>query len=267
LTSSFEKFGHHENTRISECLYHLLDWGLPIRRFIAGFALALCILGISPSVAASLIFETATGSPLSSGLSVDDFFWPTHRFEITSATGLSSVGGFFDNTTAGAITIFGAVIALSGPADFPDSLDLSTSDVLGAALLDIDAAPGDYSGKLSLALDPGWYALAFGTGRFGADSTVGSVFMPSLALDLNPALPFTAIQAGNPFGTPPQFIFQNATPRFFAAAPEPATPALVAIGLAGLLTLRAGLRYGRGALPKSTEEVGTAIRRDAGRPC
>ena len=199
------------------------------------FALGFYLLGASLPVQAAPLFATASGDPLTSGLVVDDYFWPTHRFEIGSPTVVASVGGYFDNTTAGAISIFGAIVALPGATDFPDSLDLSSADVLATTVIEVLPPAGLYSGALPISLMPGWYALAFGTGRFGADSVVGTdVIMPSLAIDLDPQLPFTAIQAGNPYGTPPQFIAQLASPRFHAA-PEPSTLALIPIGFACLL--------------------------------
>jgi len=206
-------------------------------KVIVVLSLLVFLLGAVPFAHAIFIFETATGNELPTGLALNNFFWPMHRFEITSPVPLGSVGGFFTNDSGGQRTIFGAVVALSGPIDFPNSLDLSTSDVLGVTLVNVGLADSDYSGSISLTLNPGWYTLAFGSGKFGADSivTVPGIIMPSLAMDLSPQLPFTAVQADNPFGTPPQFINQLTTPRFFASAiPEPAAFLLLGFGLLAL---------------------------------
>lgn len=215
-----------------------------MHKLVPFLALAFCLFGTPSAGQATMLFNSATGSALASGLTLDDYFWPTHRFEIASPTVTNLVGGYFENLTLDAISIFGAVIALSSSTDFPNSLDLSTTDVLGATVIDVMPTDGIYSGNLSLALTPGWYALVFGTGKFGADSVVGvDMIMPSLAIDLDPQLPFTAIQAGNPYGTPPQFLAQQASPQFFAA-PEPATLALLAVGLVGFTFM--GWRKGSG---------------------
>src|SRR5712692_7172043 len=180
------------------------------KKILTVLVLLVFFLGASPSAYATFLFETATGNDLPTGLVVDNFFWPMHRFEVASGVELHSVGGVFNTNTGGKESIFGAVVALSGPSDFPNSLDLSTSDVLGVTLVNVGLTDADYSGSLKLLLNPGWYALAFGTGKFGADSiAVGpDIIMPSLAIDLSPQLPFTAVQAGNLAGTPPQFINQ-----------------------------------------------------------
>ena len=180
---------------------------------------------------------------------MNNFLFPFHRFEVTSSVQLVSVGGFFENLTGADRKIFGAVVGLSGPNDVPDSLDLTTSDLIGTTLINVLLGSGDFSGSLSLGLTPGWYALGFGTGKFGADSMTGigapDIEMPSLSVDLSPQLPFTAVQAGCPYCAPPQFINQLQTPRFFAfAVPEPATLTLLAMGVGGILLFAA---KGRGS--------------------
>ena len=96
-----------------------------MKRMIAVALFVATALGTTPSVQAAFLFETAAGNPLSSGLGLDDFFWPEHRFQVDAFTTLGSVGGFFLNFAANDQTIFAAVVTLTGPFDFPDSLDLS----------------------------------------------------------------------------------------------------------------------------------------------
>jgi len=83
------------------------------------------------------------------------------------------VGGHFVSGAAG--TFFGSIVELDGESDTPDSLDFSTSDFRGATLLDFPAASDEVFGNLSLALDPGWYALIFGSGLFGTNGDGGAV--------------------------------------------------------------------------------------------
>jgi hypothetical protein len=52
--------------------------------------------------------------------------------------------------------------------DFPDSLDFSTPDLLGSTLLTFPVSSDEVFGNLTLSLEPGWYALVFGSGLFGA---------------------------------------------------------------------------------------------------
>ena len=72
--------------------------------------------------------------------------------------------------------IFGAIVRLDDFSDVPDSFDLSTPDVLGVSLLTPPGCSNEVSAPLSLELEPGTYALVFGSGLFGA---TGAAFAPT----------------------------------------------------------------------------------------
>lgn len=186
----------------------------------------LVLIGLVTAIPARLaavqiLFDTAAPPVLSSALKVSDHYWPFHRFQVSSDVTLGSVGGYFRNSRPNALEVFGAIVHLSGPTDNPDSLDLTTPDLLGTTIIQIPHNPfpfgGEYQGNLNLVLSPGWYALVFGMGAFDASSSSFGVRLPSHAVDLAPAqLAVTAIQEGNPSGTPPGFMVQSSIPRFFA---------------------------------------------------
>jgi PKD domain/K319L-like, PKD domain/RTX calcium-binding nonapeptide repeat (4 copies) len=92
------------------------------------------------------------------------------RFEVAASVSIAEIGAHL--TASG--SIFGALIALSGPTDFPDSTDLSTSDVIGSVLIPPTYPSAEVTAPLALHLEPGWYAVMFGSGLFGADG-IGSV--------------------------------------------------------------------------------------------
>jgi hypothetical protein len=92
------------------------------------------------------------------------------KFQLTSHAVTNAIGGNFRVVAGqGNEEIFGAIVTLSGPTDFPNSLDLSTPDVLGTTLLaPSNQVSGEVTAPLTLALTPGWYALIFGGDLFGA---------------------------------------------------------------------------------------------------
>lgn|GEM_PF-5437776 len=197
---------------------------------------------------AGLIFESAeypqsAQKPNLGGLAIDDAYFVMHRFYLDNTYSLESIGGYFWADTGR--TIFGAVVALTGEDDFPNSFDLTTSDVLVTTLLTIENVDGDYLGDLRFTLDSGWYAVAFGTGLYGADGIspngVG-LGMPALEADLSPDLPITGISAKNPYGVMPQFTYQLSTTRFIVNGsqsvdvPEPSAVYIFLVGI-GLLSL------------------------------
>ena len=142
--------------------------------FLLGWVAACSTTGIAT---AATIFESATLGPtgipfsdLTSGAvpatNVSSAVYTGVRFELTQPVITSQIGGHFVERTSG--TFFGAIVALDGENDFPDSGDFSTSDFLGETLLTFPNPSGEVLGDLSLSLEPGWYALVFGSGLFDA---------------------------------------------------------------------------------------------------
>lgn len=127
---------------------------------------AAVLLFASAPAGAQMIYESAALGPAGvlNGSVIDDSQFLGVKFELTSQVTTARIGGHF----AFDGPIFGAVVALDGVADFPDSADLSTPDVLGVALLSLPGPSDEVSADLALTLEPGWYALVFGSGLFGA---------------------------------------------------------------------------------------------------
>ncbi len=95
------------------------------------------------------------------------------RFEVTSSITATAIGGRMErNANAGDNTFFGALIALTDFADFPDSTDLSSPDVLRSVVFSAPAV-NDVPEEVTVAiaainLAPGVYAIMFGGGERGA---------------------------------------------------------------------------------------------------
>jgi len=148
--------------------------------------LLLMVLGVlfsTPVVAQSaIIFESGNLGP--TGLSRDDLLnsepsinltvsvYGGVRFQLSQPVLITQVGGHFVDSSNG--TLFGAIVALDDENDFPDSNDLSTPDVLGNAELIFPVPSDEVFGDLKLSLEPGWYALVFGSGLFGTSGDGGS---------------------------------------------------------------------------------------------
>lgn len=132
---------------------------------------------------ADILFESGTlgptGVPYSQlgntvpGTEVFSSIFPGVRFELTQPVKTTSVGGHFVADISG--TFFGAIVALDDENDFPNSPDLSTPDVLGVTTLIFSNPSAEVYGNLELNLDPGWYALVFGSGLFGTTGSGGAV--------------------------------------------------------------------------------------------
>lgn len=193
---------------------------------------------------ASIIFQSAESpapnpTPNLGAQSVSNEFHAFHRFFLDDTYQIDSVGGYFDGNFQES-TIFGALIGLTNAFDLPDSFDFSTPDLLATTLLNVGQSDGDYTGVINITLSSGWYAVAFGAGRFGADDTFAS--LSNLEVDLAPSdLPITSVTITNRGGAP-RFVFQAVSTRFFVTGskvnevPVPNTISLFIVGMLMLFT-------------------------------
>jgi hypothetical protein len=145
----------------------------------SGLVFACALFVMTGTGWGATIFETATSGPTGqtsgSGLSVDSSFFTAVNFEVTSTVVVRSVGGHLIASTQEGETLFGAIVKLTGQYDYPDQPDLSGGDVLGTTLLGAPDPSDNVAGNLALVLEPGWYALVFGSGQFGATGSGGAL--------------------------------------------------------------------------------------------
>jgi hypothetical protein len=157
---------------------------LRFARRISFLAAVLSCALAATHVRGEILFESGTLGPTGvpwadlengtvPGTNVNPFVFPGVRFELTQSVRTSSIGGHFASQANG--TFFGAVIALDDEHDFPNSNDLSTPDMLGTTTLTFPNPSAEVFGDLSLRLDPGWYALVFGSGLFETNGSGGAV--------------------------------------------------------------------------------------------
>ncbi|MCA9198488.1 MAG: tandem-95 repeat protein, partial [Planctomycetales bacterium] len=152
-------------------------------------------------------FASAAADPTlsASTTSINDTNYYGVRFEISETTRIDRVGANLQS--AGGSGPFAALVALDGPSDYPDSLDLTTSDLITTTVIAVEPGHmGDAFADVDVTLQPGWYALVLGSGRFNATGVTNlrlghppvgspSVFQASLGLgEFRPALPEALFQ-------------------------------------------------------------------------
>ncbi len=133
----------------------------------------------SPSVS-EIACAPLQATAQTSGIGLSSMFWPGFRFEVPpgcNAT-LTRVGLTADSSTNVTHTHFAAIVALTGPIDYPDDPTLQGADVLGMTTMSLPGTvESTTSGALSLILEPGWYAAVFGAGAF--DATLADALVAS----------------------------------------------------------------------------------------
>jgi hypothetical protein len=113
-----------------------------------------------------IIMETATlGPDPTPAIGIGALQWVGARFTVFKNVEVDHIGV----NLAGAQTIFGAIVPLSGPDGLPTfSPDQIESFALAHTTFTAPAAVADLSLPLSVTLAPGNYGVVFGIGAFGA---------------------------------------------------------------------------------------------------
>jgi len=192
------------------------------------FALALLVwslCSLGPHVQAAqgdaggadvIVFQSRAPGEAGGGLSVGNLF-SGHTFRLLERTQVNTL-----TVRAQSIaphSIFAGVYRLGTPDSIPDAQ--GESNLLGTTLITVDGPLDDYSGAISLVLEPGWYAILVGTGRHGATAPA---FGTSLISTGTPTTP----QSVGPYSINPLTnarIHQGVTPRFVVSGhPLPAEP-------------------------------------------
>jgi hypothetical protein len=179
--------------------------------------------------------ETPTGGS-AGGVQTDQEFWSGVRFFLDRAVIAEAIGGHFTTPVArGNDQIFGVIAAIESGLDVPD-LD---TDVVAQTLLTLPT-PGtsaDIKGGVSALLQPGWYALVFGSGRYGATSELAGAIKSNADGPVNQGIDLTfAIRVSDNVLIP-----QTAGARYFlegrevpvSVIPEPGSMVLMGLGLVG----------------------------------
>jgi len=161
--------------------------------------LGVLLIGVTPFTAAALpIYESAPNGPLATPFVAPSPFGDPPpvvvenqslgvKFYLSTPVTTGSIGGYFAPYGSTASDIFGAIVSLEGPSDFPNSFDLTTKDVLGKTTIHISQVAGNYAGDLSVTLSGGWYALVFAaTGSGDAENAL----MPRMTADIGDPLYF-----------------------------------------------------------------------------
>ena len=199
--------------------------------------LLAALLLIVPTAQAAPYYESGTmGATNQNG---GDFLGNSQfigaRFIVSSPVTIDRIGGHIGRSTTSTASeqLFGVICQLSGMSDMPDSLNLSTPDILAVTLFTPPLASNDLAIPITpVTLGPGTYGVLFGSGLFGATA--------------RGFIPFNSTNVGLP-----SFFWRDSVPQWRngglppgrltvyevgAPAPEPATLALLAT--AGLPALR-----------------------------
>jgi hypothetical protein len=100
-------------------------------------------------------------------LNVASFNFVGARFELVETSVVTRIGGHFVGGFVDS-SFFGSIAKLDNENDFPNSGDFLTPDVVAIAILSFPNPSAEAYGATSTVLEPGWYAVIFGSQLFGA---------------------------------------------------------------------------------------------------
>lgn len=201
-------------------------------------AILLCLAIDARGADSVTILESATVGPSGQGTgpTIASFQYVGARFHISKPTLVDHVGGYLGDVISGPFTIFGAITSITSPTGFP-SVRPSDFQPLAVTTFDVGSPNQDELVPLNVLLQPGNYALIFGSGRFGA---TGKGQMPRGNHDTSQASYFIGEFPNiNNSGWRNESGFRNM--RFLVTGtvlPEPTTYGMLAFGAFAVLAAR-----------------------------
>jgi hypothetical protein len=103
------------------------------------------------------------------------------RFQLTDTLQVTDIGGhLISYPNVGDEKIFGAIVSLNRPNALPQGNPFQSGEVLASTSFNAGFPSSDTTVPLSITLNPGNYALVFGSGLFGAS---GEGALPDLPID------------------------------------------------------------------------------------
>lgn len=161
------------------------------RRSLPPLAAVLFVTLFASQCWAAVILETAlpgpTGFTSGGSLLADDQFFAA-RFSVDTPTQITSVGGGIGRSGSDPPgTLFAAIVSLDGPDGTPNAGPSATpadgvdpAGVVAHTLFSLSGLALGHSDHFTIPLptviEPGWYAVVFGGGLFGAD---GRGYLPN----------------------------------------------------------------------------------------
>jgi len=137
---------------------------------VRGVAVAICIACGSARVFAGTLYESAVmGTPGQyGGTAVMHYQYAGARFYISQSSFVSRVGGHM-GCSVPSHTFFAAIVRLDGPTALPHGDPFTAGELVAVTNFCMGATgwPSlDRMIPLRASLDPGWYGLVFGGGRY-----------------------------------------------------------------------------------------------------
>lgn len=169
--------------RVSLQMFYMISFPKKLITVTAGATLSLAAIITNSPTASSVTLESATLGSLSGlpGYSIDDYQFLGWRFQINETLQVRNIGGHFAGYADR--EIFGAIAPLSDLTALPQGIPEDLEELsLAATTFSVPSNDNDPNTSsvvlltpLSVTLTPGYYALIFGSGLFGAS---GSDAMP-----------------------------------------------------------------------------------------
>ena len=108
------------------------------------------------------VYESATGNTSAfGGAGVFNSQYYGSRFTVDELTQVTAIGGTFNNSSSADDTLFGAIVRLFDL--LPQGSPFDGDELLGATVFD-PLTTGDTTADFDLLLEPGNYAVIFGSG-------------------------------------------------------------------------------------------------------